>query len=99
MNFNITLARSKIKLLILKKSVIAIGDSEGHVSFVDQKLHIVMWYKHFNIGPINALSFSKNSKDYFVDFDADAVENDATVEYKKFFSGDFLIGLYFSYTV
>ena len=71
--------------------MIAIGDSEGHVRFIDQKLHIVMWYKHFNIGPINSLSFSRTSKDYNPIFDFDAVESDATVEYKKFFCKDFLI--------
>jgi len=43
------------------------------------------------MGPINAISFSKNSKEYKVDYDMNAVENDATVEYNKFLSGDFLI--------
>jgi hypothetical protein len=71
--------------------MIAIGDSEGHVRFVDQKLHVVMWYKHFNMGPINSLSFSKATKDYNVVFDIEEVENDATVEFKKFFCKDFLI--------
>jgi hypothetical protein len=47
-------------------SKIVIGDSEGHVRFVDQNLHILMWYKHLKLGPINSLSFSANSKDYQV---------------------------------
>ena len=80
-----------IILIVLTLSIIAIGDSEGHVRFIDQKLHILMWYKHFNIGPINSLSFSKTSKEYNVPFDIDAIENDATVEYNKFFCKDFLI--------
>lgn len=80
-----------INVLTLMNDMIAIGDAEGHVRFVDQKLHIVMWYRHLNIGPINSLSFSKASKDYNVVFDIDEVDNDATVEYKKFFCRDFLI--------
>lgn len=50
-----------------------------------------MWYKHFNVGPINSLSFSKTSKEYNVPYDIDAIENDATVEYNKFICKDFLI--------
>lgn len=50
-------------------SIIVIGDSEGHVRFVDQHLHVLMWYKHLKLGPINSLSFSANTKDYQM-FDA-----------------------------
>ncbi|RNA14704.1 WD repeat-containing 66 [Brachionus plicatilis] len=81
-----------INVLKLMNEFIVIGDSEGHVKFVDQQLHILMWFKHFNLGPINSLSFSQTTKDFKPTIDFSVVDNDATIEYEKFVCKDFIIG-------
>lgn len=47
-----------------KSSLIVVGDSDGHVKFIDQNLHILIIFKHYNLGPVSALSFSDVTKDY-----------------------------------
>ncbi|CAF0707326.1 unnamed protein product, partial [Brachionus calyciflorus] len=81
-----------INVLKLMNDIIVIGDSEGHVKFIDQQLHVLMWYKHLNLGPITSLSFSQTTKDYRPMLDYSSVDNDATIEYEKFVCKDFLIG-------
>jgi cilia- and flagella-associated protein 251 len=71
--------------------IIVIGDSDGHVRFIDQHLHILMWYKHFKLGSIQSLSFSTTTKDYAQTYSLEPIESDATIEYKKFLCKDFLV--------
>jgi hypothetical protein len=51
-------------LTTMNENIIVIGDSDGHVKFIDQNLHVLMWYKHILLGPITSLSFSQTTKDY-----------------------------------
>jgi hypothetical protein len=54
----------QILISLIHFSIIVIGDSDGNVAFIDQHLHILMWYKHIKLGPILSLSFSQFSKDF-----------------------------------
>jgi WD40 repeat protein len=58
------LQEKSINILMPMNELIVIGDSEGQVRFIDQNLHILMWYKHFNLGPIASISFSYMTKDF-----------------------------------
>ena len=87
------LQTSSINVLTLMNDIIVIGDSDGHVRFIDQHLHILMWYKHFKLGPINSLSFAQTTKDYtgHLSYPLEPIENDATIQYNKFLCKDFLV--------
>jgi WD40 repeat protein len=52
------------KLILNFKRFIVIGDADGEIKFIDDNLHVIMWYKHFKLGPINTISFTQTTKDF-----------------------------------
>ncbi|PFX32907.1 WD repeat-containing protein 66 [Stylophora pistillata] len=58
----VKLQEKALTLLTTTNRFIVTGDVAGHVRFLDQQLRLTNWYKHFNAGPINAVSFSYSPK-------------------------------------
>ncbi|XP_032233978.2 cilia- and flagella-associated protein 251 [Nematostella vectensis] len=51
-----------LTVLTTAEKYIVTGDMAGHVRFLDQQLRLSNWYKHFEAGPINSVSFSYTPK-------------------------------------
>lgn len=58
----VKLQEKALTVLTTADKYIVTGDVAGHVRFLDQQLRLTNWYKHFNAGPINAVSMSYSPK-------------------------------------
>lgn len=58
----VKLQEKALTVLTTSDKYIVTGDVAGHVRFLDQQLRLTNWYKHFNAGPISAVSFSYSPK-------------------------------------
>lgn len=89
----VKLQEKALTVLTTTNRFIVTGDVAGHVRFLDQQLRLTNWYKHFNAGPINAVSFSYSPKT--VDGQTPPVQpnypSSSTLDAEPFVVNDFLI--------
>ncbi|XP_076820572.1 cilia- and flagella-associated protein 251-like [Clavelina lepadiformis] len=74
------------------ENFVVTGDMAGHVTFYDDQLNLINWYRDFRLGPINGITFkyspefvsglSPNGKNY---------PDDATIQARTFVVRDFVV--------